>query len=196
MSFKNSDKILLILDLDETLIHARYKPLDRAPDFNIFEYAVYKRPYLLEFLQEMNEDFLLAIWSSASDDYVNKIVKKIIPDGIILEFCWGRKRCTYRQNIHVDDNLYYATNTDHYNYQKPLRKVKKKGYSIEKILIVDDSPHKCQQNYGNAIYPMEYNGEINDKELLYLSQYLKTLKDSSNVRNIEKRGWRNNIKLS
>ena len=59
------------------------------------------------------------------------------------------------------------------------------------MIIVDDTPHKCIENYGNAIYPNEYLGEIDDTELLFLAKYLKTLKDATNVRTIEKRGWRN-----
>jgi NLI interacting factor-like phosphatase len=42
--------ILLILDLDETLIYATEEPLQRVPDFIIGPYAVYRRPYLTEFL--------------------------------------------------------------------------------------------------------------------------------------------------
>ncbi|MBL4648592.1 MAG: hypothetical protein JKY03_02595 [Aureispira sp.] len=56
--------------------------------------------------------------------------------------------------------------------------------------MVDDSPEKTQNNYGNAIYPNEFIGNLEDDELLYLLKYLKTLKDKTNVRGIEKRGWR------
>ncbi len=73
--------------------------MDIKPDFQIFDYNVYKRPYLREFLSAIKNDFLLAIWSSASDDYVDGIVEQIIPEDIELEFIWGRSRCTYRRNI-------------------------------------------------------------------------------------------------
>jgi RNA polymerase II subunit A small phosphatase-like protein len=96
---KREEKKLLILDIDETLIHATNKSLDRLPDFMISKYQVYKRPYLDEFLQEIKEDFLLAIWSSASDDYVRAVVEKIIPKEIKLEFVWGRSRCTLKRNL-------------------------------------------------------------------------------------------------
>jgi RNA polymerase II subunit A small phosphatase-like protein len=46
---KPIEKILIILDLDETLIHATDKPHDDAWDFEVFHYKVYKRPYLQEF---------------------------------------------------------------------------------------------------------------------------------------------------
>ena len=106
-----------------------------------------------EFLNQIKAHFLLAIWSSASDDYVEAIANQIIPKDIELEFVWGRSRCTYRRNLQIDDFGYYDSNyRNHYHYIKVLKKLKRQGYAIERILIVDDSPHKSKDNYGNAIY--------------------------------------------
>jgi RNA polymerase II subunit A small phosphatase-like protein len=60
-------------------------------------------------------------------------------------------------------------------------------------LIVDDTPHKSRQNYGNVIYPREYLGDAADDELPQLLRYLLQLKDAENVRTIEKRNWRNRL---
>lgn len=68
----NSQKILLILDLDETLIHATSHKIRDDFDFQVFHYFVYKRPFLDEFIATCVEHFELAVWSSASDDYVIK----------------------------------------------------------------------------------------------------------------------------
>ena len=191
MNFKNENKILLILDIDETLIHARETELNRKPDFIVFDYLVYKRPFLDDFLLQVKDNFLLAVWSSASDAYVEAIVENIFPKEIKLEFIWGRSRCTYRRNLQIDEYGYYDGNyLNHYHYIKPLKKLKRKGYKLDRILIVDDSPHKCQDNYGNAIYPKEYNGEQNDYELKFLAKYLDNLKEKENLRRIEKRNWR------
>jgi RNA polymerase II subunit A small phosphatase-like protein len=193
--FKNNEKLLLILDIDETLIHATKKELNQKVDFKVFDYNVYKRPFLDDFLNEVKDDFLLAIWSSASDDYVEEITKQIIPEEIKLEFVWGRSRCTYRRNIQRDEYGYYNDDfNNHYHYIKPLKKVRRKGYRLNRILIVDDSPHKSKDNFGNAIYPKEFIGDIKDAELKLLAQYLKMLKNKENVRRIEKRNWQNSIK--
>ena len=192
MNYKNDNKILLILDVDETLIYATEKKLDRNSDFEIFGYNIYKRPFLDEFLNAIKDDFLIAIWSSASDEYVNEIIKQIIPNDVSLEFIWGRSHCTYKRNIQTDEYGYYDSEIDnHYHYIKPLKKLKKKGYALNRILIVDDTPHKSKDNFGNAIYPNAFMGNYADKELLILSQYLKSFLNSNNVRSIEKRGWQN-----
>ena len=145
----------------------------------------------------MNDEFLIAIWSSASDDYVKEVVKNIFPTNIQLEFVWGRSRATYRRWLNTDDYGYFVGNPqNHYHYTKPLKKVRRNGYNLNRILIVDDTPRKCMHNYGNAIYPTEYLGAENDDELKYLSLYLSTLKEKDNVRKIEKRGWRKSIRQS
>ena len=43
-------EILLILDLDETLIHASAIEVREEADFQVFDYFVYKRPGLADFL--------------------------------------------------------------------------------------------------------------------------------------------------
>jgi len=191
MIINNQNITLLVLDIDETLIYSTKEKLDREPDFKIENYFVYKRPYLDEFIDQINKSYKIGIWSSASDDYVTEIVKQIIPSSIQLEFIWGRSRCVYRRNFHRDEKRYVSTNhSSHYNYIKPLKKLKRKGFKLDRILIIDDTPHKSQDNYGNAIYPSEYKGNLNDNELIQLSKYLDTLKDKTDVRNIEKRTWR------
>ena len=195
MPYKNEDKILLILDVDETLVHATSTELGHQPDFKVFDYFIYKRPYLDEFLQEVKKDFLIGVWSSASDDYVTKVVEKIFPPQFELEFVWGRSRCTFRRNFMMVESRTYSTNMgDHYHYIKPLKKLKRRGYHLNKMLIVDDTPHKCQDNYGNAIYPNEFLGDRSDRELPLLARYLKSFKDMDSVRRVEKRNWQSRFK--
>lgn len=187
---EQEDKILLILDIDETLIHARSEKLEREPDFTVFHYAVYKRPFLDFFLKEIQSDFRIAFWSSASDDYVNAIVDTIYPLPNPREFVWGRSRCTPRMvNPLENENLVRYGGFSHYNFIKRIQKIRRHGYSLEKALIVDDTPAKVKNSFGNAIYIREFNGETDDRELEKLYFYLQKLKNEINVRTIEKRGW-------
>ena len=189
MKYKNDNKTLLILDLDETLVFATSKQLERAADFEVFSYYIYKRPYLNEFLHSVNNDYQLAVWSSASDDYVQEVAQQIFPKDIDLKFVWGRSRSTYQRKIQMNPYTDWYDNSHHY-YIKNLKKLKRQGYQLQRILIVDDTPHKAQNDYGNAIYPTEYEGDVKDNELQKLAYYLKPLKDKTNVRRIEKRNWR------
>ncbi len=71
-----------------------------------------------------------------------------------------------------------------------MRKVVKLGFSIERILMIDDSPEKLERNYGNHIRVHPYKGDDSDIELLQLMAYLKTIEGHANYRTLEKRSWR------
>ena len=186
------DRILLVLDLDETLIRASEVPLERAADFAVYGYHVYRRPFLAEFLTACARHFELAVWSSASDAYVEAVVERIFPDPSALHFVWGRSRATLRRSI-GDVDGYMLDPWDHQHYLKPLAKVKKAGWRLERVLIVDDTPAKCVRNYGNAVYARPWEGEPDDVELKLLAHYLAGLRDVANVRTIEKRRWRESV---
>jgi RNA polymerase II subunit A small phosphatase-like protein len=186
-----NSKPLLILDLDETLIHATAEKVRDDFNFQVYHYFVYQRPGLAAFLAQCAEHFQLAIWSSASDDYVQAVVKQIVPSGLPLAFVWGRSRCTRFRLLEVDEQGVISLDyTSRYEFAKRLKKVRRRGFNLNRTLIVDDTPEKVSQNYGNAIYIKPYLGEVADAELVNLADYLLTLKDAANVRSIEKRYWR------
>jgi len=189
------DKILLVLDLDETLVHATRNPLFENWDFEVFDYKIFIRPGLISFLETCTNHFELGIWSSASDDYVKEVVERIVPDHIPLHFVWGRSRCTRKINYELMEDQGYYDPDNHLYFIKRLYKLKNRvNGGLERMLIVDDTPRKCMENYGNAIYPLEFDGNPEDKELNYLAEYLTTLANEKNVRTIEKRWWRKSIK--
>lgn len=192
MSEKKNRNILLVLDLDETLIHAREEPLERPADYVVYDYHIYRRPLLAEFIDSSFQDFAVGIWSSASDEYVQAVVDLIVPEKHQLEFIWGRSRASLGR-VKFDDGASFFDPWSHRHYLKPLTKLKRFGWPLERIIVVDDTPEKCARNYGNAIYPREYVGAIDDRELLLLGRYLATLKNAENVRCLEKRGWRASV---
>jgi carboxy-terminal domain RNA polymerase II polypeptide A small phosphatase len=193
----NPEKLLLILDIDETLIHATSKEISNINyDFKVFNYFVYKRPFLNEFLDYAFNNFKVAFWSSASDDYVEKIVHHIIDDKFNPEFVWGRKRCTPIRNDLVDEYGYFNNNGFiYYLFTKQLKKIKKRGFRLERTLIIDDTPSKITNSYGNAVYIDEFTGNLQDVELKKLILFLPKFTDIPNVRIIEKRGWSKNIEI-
>jgi len=183
--FCTEPRPLLILDLDETLIHAADVPLGRAPDFRVGPYFVYRRPGLDEFLSEVRQAFQLAIWSSSGSEYLHLVVSEILPADLRLEFLWGRERCVYRFDGERHETYFV----------KDLKKAKRRGFDLARTLVVDDSPEKLERNYGNAIYIKPYLGTLADRELQRLSQYLRTFAGIDDVRRVEKRGWRQQVVL-
>ena len=182
----NESLPLLILDLDETLIYGAEREGPRPCDFGVGPFHVYKRPYLDEFLSGVGQHYGLAIWSSASSDYVSAIAQRILPAGLEWAFVWSRDRCTVKRNLETFET----------EYVKDLKKVKRAGYDLTRILVVDDTHRKTARNYGNAIYVAPFEGDPADAELLLLLKYLDSLMGFENFRAIEKRGWHSRIRQS
>ena len=170
--------MLLILDVDETLLHASEEKVGRPADLEIEQYHVYLRPGLDAFLAYALRAFEVAIWSSASDDYVRAVVDAVFDDTSRLAFVWGRSRNVARRDSGVVSH-----------HVKDLKKVTRMGYDRNEILVVDDSPKKVERNYGNAILVRPYHGDTDDRELTLLRRYLEVLRVAPNIRNIEKRRW-------
>lgn len=176
----NADRPLLILDLDETLVFAADQPVETPCDFTVGPYHVYKRPFLQQFLGTVQSAYDLAIWSSSTADYVAAMVRAILPPKISLQFQWSRLRCTHRYHPERQ-NTYWV---------KDLKKVKRLGYDLCRVLIVDDSPEKLERNNGNAVYVKPFEGDPTDQEIQHLGPYLLGLADQLDFRAVEKRGWR------
>jgi RNA polymerase II subunit A small phosphatase-like protein len=186
MSETRAQRPLLVLDLDETLVHAEEKGkpfLGRSPDFTTSDYVVYKRPHLDEFLSRMWKLYDIAVWSAAGTLYVNRVVEVIFAGQKQPVFVFSGTRTTRRFD-HDRHEAYYI---------KDLKKVRKRGFDLRRVLIADDLELNAQRNYGNAIYVKEFNGEADDNELLLLADYLEKLADKPDFRTIEKRYWRSAV---
>ena len=76
----------------------------------------------------------------------NKILLVLDLDEIPLEFVWARSKCNFTahassKNKNINDSSLYT---------KDLSVLKKYGYSMERILIVDDTPRVCIKNLANS----------------------------------------------
>jgi TFIIF-interacting CTD phosphatase-like protein len=178
---------LLILDLDETLIYSTETPLERQADFLVESYYVYKRPYLDTFISTCFEWFNVAVWTSSGSEYAAGIVAAIFKDPESLKFVWTSERCSIAINYNYDlIDGHYPT----YYSRKLLKKVKRRGYKLESVIAIDDTPQKWEKSYGNLVRVNPFEGDETDRELKDLIDYLSILKDKPNIRSIEKRGWR------
>jgi len=174
---------LLILDIDETLVHARVTPLERDEDFCVGEYFIYRRPGLDAFVAAMLEAFDVAVWTSSGESYAEQVLQRIFPAGA-LKFVWSSRRRTTHRDWETGEPLSI----------KNLTKLRRRGYALETVIAVDDTPAKYLKSYGNLVTVREYVGDPADDELPLLARYLHTLLPVENVRAIEKRGWRERMR--
>lgn len=100
-----------------------------------------------------------------------------------MSLALSRERCIQR----------FSGESQELDYVKDLKKVSRKGYHLDRVLIVDDSPEKLERNYGNSIHTRPFFGAANDTELRDPGRYLKSLSQLTNVRCVEKRGWKETV---
>lgn len=174
------DRALLILDLDETLVYATKERGDGGHDFQIFDYFVQKRPHLDRFLDRVFAWFDVAVWTSAGVDYAARLVARLFPDPARLQFVWDARRCTRRLDLA----------TARYYTIKDLKKVKRRGYNLKRVLMIDDTPRKLSRHYGNHLMLAPFEGDTTDRDLLAVLPYLEWLSRQENFRAIDKCRWR------
>lgn len=168
--------MLLILDLDETLVHATR---ELPGDLVIEGYFLHTRPGLDTFLDYALDTFDVGVWTSAGRGYASQVLEHILPDPGALAFFYAHEQCTRRYDPELQTS-YWIKNLD---------RLKRRGHRLEQTLMVDDSPRKLERHYGNLIRIRGWEGDPADRELERLRLYLEELRAAPNVRVLEKRGW-------
>lgn len=171
--------MILIIDIDETLIHSRKNvysspllfdnDIQTSDLFNVFNYTVQKRPYLDFFLSKVLNDeyYEVGIWSAGSYDYVHAIVDKIIPDKKNLRFIMTSDDCDEKRDKPLAKvrNLMYnkdCNNIHNCQYER----------TIHDFLIIDDRDRVTGHDELNHLEILEFEGDTLDNELLRLWNYL------------------------
>ncbi|MFC7518289.1 HAD family hydrolase [Herbaspirillum sp. GCM10030257] len=147
---------LIIFDLDETLVHATMNKLSYAPDFEVSPYVVYIRPFAAELLEFTATHFDIAIWSSSSAVYVEAVTERLFRPLYLPRFSWAVEKCVQK----VDPR------TNGYVYIKDLRWVRKHGYDVDEIIIIDDSPEKIQRQPRSHLHVAPFTESPSDQEPL------------------------------
>ncbi len=171
---------LLILDLDETLVRTTSEEPAADWHFRVSDYYVAKRPHLDKFLARASDWYDLAVWSSGDEAYVEAVVAQVLPASAALRFVWGGLRCVRRRDLESREIVCL----------KDLKKVRRLGFDLRRVLLIDDDAGMVSRNYGNHLQLVPFEGAPDDRELLDVLPYLDWLRDRPDFRAVEKRGWR------
>ena len=170
---KQSNKKTLILDMDETLIHADV-------DFNFkFHNEILKficeneeilipliiRPHLFEFLDYACEHFEIIVFTASETDYANAILDYIEKD-----------KKYFIKRLYRDSCLYLNPGL----YIKDLTILRNR--SLKDIIIVDNSVYCFANQLSNGILISSFFNDQEDSMLLNLINYLNSLSESNDVR--------------
>lgn len=143
--------MLLILDIDETLVHTVFYKTGMK---------IIKRPYLNTFIRMLkgNPNIHVGIWSAGRKHYVHNVVRYIFPPDMPLEFILTREDLDFDGKKPISKVMYLYPH---------LRKI-----GIEHTLIIDDKEGVTGFNDLNHLQLCPFEGEEDDDSLLQLAYHL------------------------
>jgi len=122
------DRLTLVLDLDETLVHCRTEAIsDVRHNFCVrFEESqatgwIYVRPFARLFLEIVARLFEVVVFTASSRSYADQVLDVIDPEGRCISKRLYRQHCTEVQGGFVKD-------------------MGRLGRSLEHVILVDNSP--------------------------------------------------------
>ncbi|XP_012134841.1 CTD small phosphatase herzog isoform X2 [Megachile rotundata] len=161
-------KKCMVIDLDETLVHSSFKPINNADfvvpveiDGTVHQVYVLKRPYVDEFLQRMGELYECVLFTASLAKYADPVADLLDRWGVFRARLF-RESCVFHRG----------------NYVKDLNKL---GRDLQQIIIVDNSPASYIFHPDNAVPVASWFDDMTDSELLDLIPFFEKL---SNVENI------------
>jgi len=159
-------KKCLVLDLDETLVHSSFKPVD-ACDFvipveiesQVHKVYVCKRPFVDEFMKRCGEIYEVVIFTASLSKYADPVLD-LLDIHKVVDWRLFRESCSPFKGSYVKD-------------------MGRMGREISQIMIIDNSPHSFAFNPENAIPCGTWFSDKNDRELLDLIPVLEQLSEDS-----------------
>ncbi|KAH0513506.1 Carboxy-terminal domain RNA polymerase II polypeptide A small phosphatase 1 [Microtus ochrogaster] len=159
---QDSDKICVVIDLDETLVHSSFKPVSNADfiipveiDGVVHQVYVLKRPHVDEFLQRMGDLFECVLFTASLAKYADPVADLLDK--------WG----AFRARLFRESCVFHRG-----NYVKDLSRL---GRDLRRVLIVDNSPASYVFHPDNAVPVASWFDNMSDTELHDLLPFFEQL---------------------
>ncbi|KAF7215038.1 dentin matrix acidic phosphoprotein 1-like [Nothobranchius furzeri] len=167
------EKICVVIDLDETLVHSSFKPLNNA-DFiipveiegTLHQVYVLKRPHVDEFLKRMGELFECVLFTASLSKYADPVSDLLDKCGAFQSRLF-REACVFHKG----------------NYVKDLSRL---GRDLNKVIIIDNSPASYVFHPDNAVPVVSWFDDTSDTELLDLIPFFERLSKVDDIRDVLK----------
>ena len=173
----NVSKKILILDLDETLVHSSFYPFNSDDEtdtnsdifftilFNNKYYDVYVllRPFFHEFLEKMSKAFDIYIFTASIKEYAEPLLIKLDKKNLI-------KKKLFRENCTLSEDNKYIKDLNILNE------------NLKNVILLDNNPNSFRYNKCNGIPIKTWHFDQNDKELIKIIPFLNFLSTVDDVR--------------
>jgi len=164
---EDQNKKCVVIDLDETLVHSSFKPVEN-PDFivpveidgTVHQVYVLKRPFVDLFLSKMGEMFECILFTASLAKYADPVANLL-----------DTTSC-FRSRLFRESCVFYKG-----NYVKDLSKL---GRDLHNVIIIDNSPASYIFHPENAVPVTSWFDDPDDTELRELIPFLRTLSSADN----------------
>ncbi|XP_038609074.1 carboxy-terminal domain RNA polymerase II polypeptide A small phosphatase 2 isoform X2 [Tachyglossus aculeatus] len=165
---QDQGRICVVIDLDETLVHSSFKPVNNA-DFIVpveiegttHQVYVLKRPHVDEFLRRMGELFECVLFTASLAKYADPVTDLLDRCGVFRSRLF-REACVFHQGCYVKD-------------------LSRLGRDLHKTLILDNSPASYTFHPANAVPVQSWFDDMSDTELLNLIPVFEELSAADDV---------------
>lgn len=165
-SGKNIGRKTLVLDLDETLVHSAFRPMEyhdyEIPvelEGEVHIVYVLKRPGVERFLQETSKYFELVVYTASLGKYADPLLDEMDPDHSMISYRLFREQCVLYEN----------------NFIKDLSLL---GRDLKQTLIIDNSPNAYIFHNENGVNCVSFIDDLCDRELYDLVLFLDEVNKS------------------
>jgi len=160
VNLEDKGRKCLVLDLDETLVHSSFQPIECS--FNIpieldgTQYGVYvlKRPFVDEFIAECAKYYELVVFTASLSEYANPVIDTLDKNGYIKHRLFRESCVFHEEQVYVKD-------------------LSRLGRNLKECIIIDNSPLSYLFHPTNAIGCTSWFGDKQDTELRDLLPVLK-----------------------
>ena len=170
---KFPDRMCLVLDLDETLVHVTDEVLLNAEGDFIAAHGnlsagedrvvnIYLRPYVRSFLIAVSEIFEVVTFTAGDRSYAETVLGFIDPEGTLIHHRLYREHCSVRSTPYGDAML------------KDLRVL---GRDLTQLVFVDNSISAFALQPDNGLVVNSFRGDSDDVDLVHLVEVLCFLQD-------------------
>eukprot|EP00803_Ostreobium_quekettii_P009292 evm.model.scf_1274.2 EVM.evm.TU.scf_1274.2 scf_1274:30666-31373(+) len=176
-------KKTLVLDLDETLVHSSFRPVEHPDwvipvdiDGKMVDVYVMKRPWLEHFMRSVGSRFEVVVFTASLSKYADPLLD-LLDEASVVRWRLFREACSPYEG----------------NYVKDLNRL---GRDLASTIIVDNSPLSYIFQPANALPIGAFMGEKDDQELLEMVPLLMDLEGVDDVRDYlaqQSNGFQRNV---
>ena len=160
-----------MLDLDETLVHSSFKPVENPDitlpveiDGQVCIIYVLVRPLVAQFLKRMHKLYELVIFTASLSKYADPLMQQLDPSNMCV-YKLFREHCTYFNNAFVKD-------------------LTRLGRPMTDVIILDNSPVAYLFQPENAMPAVSWYDDQTDTELARVATLLERMAYEDDVRKV------------